>query len=183
MPESGAVEFGFKQMDGVLRELPGFLRRRVFSGAVRAAANVLKKEMQRQAPYNPRRRKGTHLRDAITARKLRGSGDVYRVTASYGYPKAAPHHHLVVRGTGRRELKKPRLWRTPSGRFVRIIHTGRMRPNPYVYRAGQIAQQSVAAKFAEILQRGIIRTAERLAGRYRTSGLALTGAAKKRLLR
>jgi HK97 gp10 family phage protein len=60
------------------------------------AAAVLVREAKRLAPYDPGRKKGTHLRDAI----FLGPGDPQRPDVLAGVNrKKAPHAHLVEFGT------------------------------------------------------------------------------------
>lgn len=179
---------GARELDKVLSELPLQLRRRVVANATRAGGRVLAKEMKRQAPYDPKRRRGVHLRDSIVVRKKRGTNDIILV----GPSNHAYHAHLVEFGTGHRTFGKARMSKgvrvekrdrairvNLNGRWVTLTHSGRMPANPFMRRSLAIAGRAAIDKIGENLARGIERVAVRLAGRYGTSGLATSRFRKK----
>jgi HK97 gp10 family phage protein len=158
---------GLKEFDAVLRELPEQVKKRVMSTAVRSGGTVIKNEMKRRAPYNARRRKGHHLREAIMVRKHPGTRDIYRVGANYTMRgPSAPHAHLVELGTKPRKLKKPRRIYL-GGKWRLVTHTGRMPASHFMRKSVEASAQQAGRKMAEILSRGIERTALQLAGKYR----------------
>lgn len=61
------LEFkGLKQLDKALEQLPLKVQKKVMTGAVRAGANVMKKQAKKEAPVSEN---GGYLRDSIIARK------------------------------------------------------------------------------------------------------------------
>lgn len=168
---------GADEIEKVLKEMPFVVRRRVVAAAVRSGAAVIRKEARRLAPKDEKRGQGVHLSDpkGIIVKKKRGTNDIYQV----GPSKEVPHGHLVEFGTTHRQLKKPR-WFNLNGRWVYLTHSGTMPAKPYLRPAVDNKGREAIKKIGERFGVLIPKHAEKLAGKYRTSGVA---ASKRRYRR
>jgi len=158
---------GADELEKVLKELPRAVAGKVVLGATRSGAAILRKVIRKNAPYDPKRKRGKHLRDTIRAQKKHRTNDLYLV----GPTHEAPHAHLVTHGTGPRKFKKPHRVKLGS-KTVRVTHSGRMPANPYIQNSAAEARQSVFDKIGHRLGDLIEKAATKLAGRYKTSGAA-----------
>lgn len=128
-------------LESLLKKLPGETSKKVTRNAVSAGARVIRDNAKKLAPYDHSRKSGTHLRDGIVAKRVKGTNDVYSVGTQKFGKKKVPHAHLVEFGT----VKAP--------------------PQPFLRPAAALSQQLAALKMIENLARGIFREAKKLAGR------------------
>ena len=104
-----------QQIDNIIKAFgPGPVESVLFRGAEVFAAAARQK-----APYNPRRKKGIHLRDAIIVRRLRRRGSEPAPSIAAVDRKKAPHAYLVEHGSGERVIKSGRLRGKPLGKMPR----------------------------------------------------------------
>lgn len=94
------LSFDFSELQKILTKLGPELEKKAIDQAVRAGAKEIQKEIKKQAPYDSRRKSGTHLRDGVIVRKGRKnrrnqSGKHVVGTLS----RKVPHAHLVNYGT------------------------------------------------------------------------------------
>lgn len=163
---------GTGELDRFLRKFPITVQKKLVKAAVRSGGTILKNEMKRYAPYGRTRRRGTHLRDAILVKKDPRRTDVYKVGASYTFPKAAPHAHLVEYGTKKRyfgftkrvgkgiTVKVKRGHRVKLGsKWVWVKHSGKMTPHPFIKPAYRAKKNEAMKKMQDNLSAGIEREA------------------------
>lgn len=135
------MDFDFEMNTGdvqrVLKKLPDATAKKVVRLAVGAGARVIRDAAKQLAPYDPSRKTGTHLRDAIVARKVPRTNDLYNVGT---LSRVAPHAHLLEFGT----VKMP--------------------PAPFLRPAAAYSNQKVAVKMIKIIGNGILREARKLSG-------------------
>jgi HK97 gp10 family phage protein len=89
------------------------------------AGNVLVQQARRNAPYNPRRKRGTHLRDAIFVGTPAQRPSEPNILAGVNHRKA-PHSHLVEFGTSKwagKPFWRPAIAQT-KGEVMAIIKAG-----------------------------------------------------------
>ncbi len=158
---------GASEMDKILKEMPFVVRKKVIAAAVRSGAAIIRKEAKRLAPYDENRKRGEHLRDHIVVRKKRRTNDIYQV----GPDRAVPHAHLVEFGTGPRVFKEPHRVKL-GGKWVEVTQAGVMPAKPFLRPAVDNKGHEAIAKIGERMGLLIDKAAEKLAGKYRTSGLA-----------
>ena len=77
------------------------------------SGEIILKRVKANTPYDPDRKKGTHLRDAIY-KKVGSEGGYVAVRPDY---KKAPHAHLVEDGHVQKDKNG-----TPTGVFVKGAH-------------------------------------------------------------
>lgn len=158
---------GAKELESVLKELPRQIGYKVLYASARSGGAVVKKEMKARAPYNPKRKKGKHLRDTIRVQKKHRTNDLVLV----GPTSEAPHAWLVTHGSGPRKFKKPHSVKL-GGHVVKVTHSGTMPSNPYVQDAAEASAKSAFDKMGTRLGDLVEKAALKLAGRYKTSGAA-----------
>lgn len=158
---------GAKELESVLKELPSKVGYKALLAASRSGGAVVKKEMKARAPYNPKRKKGTHLRDTIRVQKKHRTNDLVLV----GPTKEAPHAQLFTHGSGPRKFKKPHSVKL-GGQVVKVTHSGTMPANPYLQDAAEASAKSAFDKMGTRLGDLIEKAALKLAGRFKTSGAA-----------
>ncbi len=85
----------------LLGALPRNLQKNSYNNAVRAGAKVIADEAKLNAPFNPERKTGVHLRKAIQLKKDKQNRNKFGwvVGTEYKGSKAAPHAHLLEYGT------------------------------------------------------------------------------------
>lgn len=120
--------------------LPDKLGLKVTRNAVKAGANVIAKRARRLAPFNPNRKTGLHIREVIVVKRLDGTNDIMRIGVKYGRG-GAPHAHLLEYGTVK------------------------MSPRPFMRPAAEQTLTEISQKITTILDRGVNRELEKLAGR------------------
>lgn len=125
-------------LENLLKKLPNETAKKVTRLAVSAGARAIRDEAKKLAPYDPKRRKGTHLRDAIVSRRVKNTNDLFDIGV---LGNKAPHGHLLEYGTVN------------------------MSPKPFLRPAADNAQEEVAKKIIKVLARGIFREAKKLAGK------------------
>jgi len=156
---------GASELDSVLRELPLRVTKKVVAAATRSGGVVVKKAIRARAPYNAKRKTGTHLRDTIKVQKMHRTNDIMLVGPT------APHAQLVTHGSGPRKFKKPHTVKL-GGNVVKVTHSGTMPANPYIQEAARDSHKSALDKIGGRLGDLIEKAAVKLAGRYKTSGAA-----------
>lgn len=158
---------GARELESVLKELPSKVGYKVLTATAKSGGAVVKKEIKARAPYNPKRKKGKHLRDTIRIQKKHRTNDLVLV----GPTSEAPHAWLVTHGSGPRKFKKPHSVKL-GGHVVRITHSGTMPANPYIQDGAEAAAKGAFDKMGTRLGDLIEKAALKLAGRYKTSGAA-----------
>jgi HK97 gp10 family phage protein len=90
---------------------------------------ILADQARANAPYDPDRKKGTHLRDAIFVTRGDESKPDVLVGVRYNQPRGAPHGHLLEYGTAKMKAQpffRPAM--TQTGRVIAsTIKTGLLR--------------------------------------------------------
>lgn len=144
MPAKGFKIEGARELDAVLKRLPDKISEKVLVAAVRAGATVVAKDMKRRV-----RVRFGKLRDSIVVRKA--------PRKKYGRRKG-----LVVIGF----LK-------PTSRRAHLIEFGTRHSPAFPFIRPALAANGGEAidTIGHKLARDVDRAAEKLAGRYATSGL------------
>jgi HK97 gp10 family phage protein len=141
----GKVE-GAKALEDALKLLPERTRGKLLTGAVRAGANLVKKEIKARAPVGAEatknNRKYGHLRDNIIV-----AMDKTRSAVTYSV------------GVGRA------FW----GRFLEF-GTRFMAARPFMRPAFEASRDAAVRKMGDILGKGIEREAAKLAGETKRRG-------------
>lgn len=158
---------GAKELESVLKELPRQVGQKVLLATTRSGGAVVKQEIKSRAPYNPKRKRGKHLKDTIRIQKKHRTNDLILV----GPTSEAPHAWLVTHGSGLRKFKKPHSVKLGS-HVVKVTHSGTMPANPYIQDAAEASAKSAFDKMGARLGDLIEKAALKLAGRYKTSGAA-----------
>ena len=89
------VEALEKALGGAVRDLRGVKANRVISDA----AEPVKKGVETEAPFDPKRKKGFHLNESIEKGKFRNKAGLPVAGFVRVNRKKAPHGHLVNNGT------------------------------------------------------------------------------------
>jgi len=158
---------GASELDSLLKELPRQISKKVVLAAARSGGSVIRKEMKARAPYNPKRKRGKHLRDCLKIQKKHRTNDLVLV----GPTSEAPHAWLVTHGSGPRKFTKPHTVKL-GNQVVKVTHAGTMPANPYLQDAAEASAQGAFDKIGQRLGDLIEKAAIKLAGRYKTSGAA-----------
>ena len=124
----------------MLDKLPDKLSLKVTRNAVKSGANVIAKRARKLAPFDPSRKTGLHLNEAIITKRLDGTNDVMRIGVKYGRG-GAPHAHLLEYGTVN------------------------MSPKPFMRPAAEQTLPDVVKKITTILDRGVNREMKKMMGR------------------
>mgnify|MGYP001609833769 CR=1 FL=1 len=101
---------GLEELVGVFNALGAQVEEDKVYDVLMDAGDVVKDEVRSRAPYNPKRKKGTHLRDAVFVSegdpsKWPGGPNILVGVSA----KKAPHRHLVEYGTAKMAAKP--YWR------------------------------------------------------------------------
>lgn len=99
------LEIDTGQLDAILKQLPDQMQKKVLRNSVAAGARVIRDKAKELAPYNPKRKSGTHLRDAIAAKRVSKTNDLFDIGVRRTGKKRAPHGHLLEYGTVKMEAK------------------------------------------------------------------------------
>jgi HK97 gp10 family phage protein len=87
-----------KALEGIVDQATGARMKEVYY----EAGVIFRDEARTRAPFDPKRKKGTHLRDAVFV--SRGPAHLPDVLVGVRYfPQGAPHGHLVEYGSATRE--------------------------------------------------------------------------------
>ncbi len=117
---------GIKELQDKIRAAQRFAESRKFKSALMEAARPLFEDMRRRAPYNPKRKRGIHLREAI----FLGPGD--------------PDYPDVLVGVNQRKAPHARLLE---------YGTRRMAPRPYFRPAVEANRFSTIARISEAIDK------------------------------
>jgi len=158
---------GASELESILKELPRQIGHKVLAAATRSGGAVVKKEIKARAPYDPKRKRGKHLRDTIRVQKKHRTNDLMLI----GPTSEAPHAQLVTHGSGPRKFKKPHSVKL-GGHVVKVTHSGTMPANSYIQDAAEASAKGAFDKIGTRLGDLIEKAALKLAGRYKTSGAA-----------
>jgi len=134
-------DFDTRQLDNIMTKLPGKAKLRVTRNAVAAGARVIRKSAKSIAPYDSRRKTGTHLRDGIVIKRADRKTDVHIIGTQSTGRKAVPHAHLQEFGTVKQA------------------------PRPFLRPAYAQSMAAAKQKMLDKLGDGIVREAKKLAGK------------------
>jgi HK97 gp10 family phage protein len=165
---------GAEELEKVLKHLPLQIRKQVISSAVRAGGQVIRKAARRNIRANGSIETGTLYR-SIAVKKKRGTNDIYQIGAT----RDAPHAHLVEFGTGPRSLSRPTPMEIAPGKWATVQTTGSASAKPFMRPAVDENHREVVMKMAERMEKGILKNARELSGKYGS----LKKATRKRLAR
>jgi hypothetical protein len=105
----------------------------VYQDVLLPAAYIGRDMIKQEAPFNARRKKGVHLRDAVFAAIGDPSRDPRGPTVLIGVNRRkAPHAHLLEKGTKERITKRGR--KTGSVKARRFFQRGLTRARPWMAR-------------------------------------------------
>jgi len=133
-------------------------------------AGIMRDNIKMLAPYDPTRKKGAHLRDAIVAKTF--SRQTYEQPAAFvaiDYSvfgkHGAPHAHLVEFGTVERYTKGTlREWgtrdkRTGAAHKGKPGYRGHMPANPFFRCGAQMSEGIIMMRLKTYMQEQIMRRA------------------------
>jgi HK97 gp10 family phage protein len=111
---------GLKELRSQIANLAKALSPEKSEPVLYRGAEIIGDSARAKAAYNPRRKKGIHLRDAVIVKKLKRFGKEPAPSIAAVDRKKAPHAHLVEHGSGERVDKRGRkLGRMPARPFMR----------------------------------------------------------------
>lgn len=145
---------GLKEVESVLKRLPAQISQKVRVKALKSGANIIAREIRSRAPGGIN--KIVRVRKTNKRQKGIGFGEVI---IGFEWPKSKLVH-LFEFGTAPRRQKT-------TGRF-----TGQMPAKPFIRPAIDATGEQAIKKMGQVMVKETIKAAERLAGKFKTSGLA-----------
>ena len=136
---------GFKELDKVLKALPGQLAERELTAAVRAGANVIRKEARARAP-----------RGGVPSEISKKFGPLHKKIRVARVKKTRHSVEFVVY--------------EGSAFYALFIEFGTkdIAPRPFMAPAFDISAQAALAQIGKTLAKGIEKTATELAGKFKS---------------
>lgn len=134
------MKFYTGELKSILEKLPEDIEHKITKSAFRIGANLVKKEAKKRAPYDNKRRAGTHLRDAIVVKSYWSEKRLFKIGTMTKGKARAPHGHLLEFGT----VKMP--------------------ARPFLLPAFKESESKIKTKIIESLAKGVLKQSRRLAG-------------------
>lgn len=169
---------GGKPLERLLKDFPIKVREQILDASVRAGANVIKKNAQKNLRQNGSIRTGSLYR-SLSTRKVKKTHGVFDIFTQGRYApkgKRGPHAHLVEYGTGPRKLKEPHYAKLGNN-WVWVEYTGSMPAKPFFRPALDENHQEIMRAIAKRMGKRMAAEATKMAGKYGT----LTKTQKRRL--
>ncbi|WP_330114078.1 HK97-gp10 family putative phage morphogenesis protein [Pseudomonas sp. JS3066] len=161
---------GLTELKGTLRALTPRLEKRVVMGALRAAAQVIRRDALSRVPVlqtpHPYRKPGTVKKNITVRRSRRDRAGVYVGVKPMGN-KQIRAFSAGARATGQRGTKKtPLSARNPDDPWYWIMlefGTRNMPARPFLRPAFETKKYEALQKFEEYMKRRVVKEAEKLA--------------------